>query len=160
MPATPWLVLDGRNNYAFASTLSTGSAPSAMAVNPLTDLLYVANSGSNDVTVVNGASNATTLFGVDGSFSVNVNPLTNKGYIATTPGNNLLVIDGATNVLTSVPVGQQPIATLVNARGNKIYTLNFSSGCITAIDGMTLELAKEMTTSARAALEQAAKPAD
>ncbi|MGO4883373.1 MAG: YncE family protein [Bryobacteraceae bacterium] len=131
-------VLDGGNNYAFATTLSTGGSPSAIAVNPLTDLVYVANSGTNNVTVVSGASNVTTLFNNAQSFAVDVNPLTNKGYIANTAGNTLLVIDGETNAVTSVPVGQGPDGTLVNARSNKIYTLNSISGSITAVDGVTL----------------------
>src|SRR5215469_13345574 len=42
------------------TTLSVGSGPDALAVNPVTNKVYVASKGSNTVTVVDGASNATT----------------------------------------------------------------------------------------------------
>ncbi len=133
-------VLDGGNNYALGTTLGTGSGPSAIAVNPLTDLIYLANGSSNNVTVVSGASNVPTLFSgaPAGSFSADANPLTNKGYIGLSDPNSLLVIDGATNTYTTVPTGKSPLGTLVNARSNKIYTLNVGSAGITVVDGVTL----------------------
>ena len=42
------------------TTVPAGSTPYAVATNPVTNKVYVANSGSNNVTVIDGATNATT----------------------------------------------------------------------------------------------------
>ena len=40
--------------------VTVGTRPFGVAVNPLTNKIYVANGGSNNVTVIDGANNATT----------------------------------------------------------------------------------------------------
>jgi YVTN family beta-propeller protein len=48
-------------------------------VNPVTNKVYVANSGSNSVTVIDGATNDTlTVDAGDGPYAVAVNTVTNK----------------------------------------------------------------------------------
>ncbi len=41
------------------SLVATGSQPFAVAVNPVTNKIYVANRGQNTVTVIDGATNTT-----------------------------------------------------------------------------------------------------
>ena len=54
-----------------------------MAVNPVTNKIYVANYGSDNVTVIDGATNATTTVTAWTTPSaVAVNPVTNKIYVA------------------------------------------------------------------------------
>src|SRR5258708_38433342 len=42
------------------ATVMTGSIPAAVAVNPVTNKIYVANLSSDTVTVIDGATNSTT----------------------------------------------------------------------------------------------------
>ena len=42
------------------ATITAGTAPYTVAVNPITNKIYVANQTSDDVTVIDGATNATT----------------------------------------------------------------------------------------------------
>jgi YVTN family beta-propeller protein len=42
------------------ATITAGALPSAVAVNPVTNKTYVANQDSNNVTVIDGATNNTT----------------------------------------------------------------------------------------------------
>ena len=42
------------------TTIGAGTAPVAVAVNPVTNKIYVANQGSNTVTVIDGATNTAT----------------------------------------------------------------------------------------------------
>ena len=80
-----------------------------MAVNPVTNKIYVANYGSNNVTVIDGATNATsTVAAGDHPIAVAVNPVTNKIYVANYGSNNVTVIDGATNATTTVAAGNNP----------------------------------------------------
>jgi YVTN family beta-propeller protein len=66
----------------------------ALAVNPVTNKIYVAN-GSGNVTVIDGATNATDTVPT-GNFprAVAVNPVTNKIYIGNEGTDNVTVIDG------------------------------------------------------------------
>ena len=65
------------------ATLAAGTTPWAIAVNPVTNTIYVVNSNSNNVTVIDGATNATATV-TAGSFpdAIAVNPVTNMIYVA------------------------------------------------------------------------------
>ena len=92
--------LSGRPAVAqmVTTTVSVGTSPGAMAVNPVTNKIYVANYGSGTVTVIDGATNTTTTVTVgDRPTAVAVNPVTNKIYVANNGSDNVTVIDGATN---------------------------------------------------------------
>ena len=43
-----------------AATVAVGTTPIAIAVNPVTNKIYVANQNSSSVTVIDGATNTTT----------------------------------------------------------------------------------------------------
>ena len=81
-----------------------------MAVNPVTNKIYVANVGSNNVTVIDGATNTTTTVAAGSDpIAVAVNPVTNKIYVANRSSNNVTVIDGATNARPPWPRGPSPM---------------------------------------------------
>ena len=67
------------------TTVIAGAGPDAIAVNPVTDKIYVANNDSSTVTVINGATNATaTVTGAPYPRALSVNPVTDKIYVADT----------------------------------------------------------------------------
>jgi YVTN family beta-propeller protein len=119
------------------TTVSAGGFPLAVAVNPVTNKIYVANGDSNTMTVIDGASNSTTTVNAGTRpISVAVNPVTNKIYVANFNSANVTVIDGATNSTTTVNTGATPDSVAVNLVTNKIYVANYS-GTVTVIDGAT-----------------------
>ena len=65
----------------------------------------MANDGSDNVTVIDGATNATTTVAAGSPRAVAVNPVTNKIYVANQNSNNVTVIDGATNATATVAAG-------------------------------------------------------
>jgi DNA-binding beta-propeller fold protein YncE len=120
--------------------------PVFAAVNPVTNKLYVANYLSNNITIVDGATNTMTTIGDSNTVvpvALAVNSTTNKIYVVT--GDHVTVIDGATNAMTSVidPNAVNPNAVVVNEATNKIYVANLGDdgqgnnnyGNITVIDG-------------------------
>jgi YVTN family beta-propeller protein len=120
------------------TTINTGTNPQAVAVNPVTNKIYVANYYSDNVTVIDGATNGTiTVSAGDGPNAVVVNPVTNKIYTVNATSNNITVIDGATNNTTTVSAGDGPYAVAVNPVTNKIYVANYGSSNVTVIDGAT-----------------------
>jgi YVTN family beta-propeller protein len=128
------------------ATVPVGTSPRAVAVNPQTNKIYVANSFSNNVTVIDGATNSTITVTTGGvPVAVAVNSATNKIYVADR-GNflkggkgNVTVIDGATNSTTTVidANANGPFALAVNPATNKIYIANNFSDNVTLLDGAT-----------------------
>ena len=105
-------------------------------MNPVTNKIYVANQGTNDVTVIDGASNATTTVAAGGApFTLAVNSVANEIYVANLGSNTVTVISGATNATLTLAAGNVPVAVGVNAVTNKAYVANVFSDDITVIDG-------------------------
>jgi YVTN family beta-propeller protein len=117
-----------------------GSMSLAMAINSVTNKIYVANyTASGQVTVVDGATNATSVIPV-GSYpeGIAVNTVTNQIYVTNSGSDSLTIIDGSTQATTTVSVGVFPTQVVVDSKRNKIYVLNQSLfGTITVIDGAT-----------------------
>ena len=119
-----------------------GMGGRAVGVNPVTNKIYIANQSSDNVTVIDDASNtSTTVQDKDPTtpakapYAVAVNVVTNKVYIANHGSNTVTVIDGVTNATTSIPVGSAPWAIAVNPVTNKVYVANNGSSNVTVIDG-------------------------
>jgi YVTN family beta-propeller protein len=117
------------------TTVTAGEGPYAVAVNPVTNKVYVANRGSDNVTVVDGATNDTQAVDVDNApIAVAVKPVTNKVYVANRGSNNVTVIDGATNDTLTVAAGTEPLAVAANPVTNKVYVANLGSDNVTVLD--------------------------
>jgi YVTN family beta-propeller protein len=136
-------VIDGATNNTV--TIPVGNGPDSVAVNPLTNTIYIANNSpfsfSGSVSVIDGNTNTVTATISTGCSlaEVAVNPVTNQIYVVGYwAGCNLLtVIDGATNTLTSLPAGSEPARVAVNQTTNKIYVPNMGDNTVTVIDGAT-----------------------
>lgn len=108
--AVIWLVLAiaAATPCAFAQnvtgTVTVGSSPVVAAANPVTSAIYVVNSASGNVSVINAATNtvtATVNTGTD-PVAIAVNPVTNTIYVANNGSNNVTVINGADNTTSTV----------------------------------------------------------
>jgi YVTN family beta-propeller protein len=118
--------------------VATGDCPFAVAVNPVTNKIYVANFYGDNVTVIDGATNETqTVAAGTNPRAVAVNPVTNKIYVANYGSDSVTVIDGATNATQTVAAGTNPRAVVVNPVTNRIYVANEASSSVTVIDGAT-----------------------
>jgi YVTN family beta-propeller protein len=88
------------------ASVPVGTLPLAVAANPITNKIYVANFSSDNVTVIDGATNTATTVNASGNepVALAVNPLTNKIYVVNAASSTVTVIDGATNATTSIVV--------------------------------------------------------
>ncbi len=97
---------------------------------------YIPNSGSNDVSVIDIATNtvvATVPVGTNPQ-GVAVNPAGTRVYVANFGSNNVSVINTATNtVVATVLVGTNPWGVAINPAGTRVYVTNQSS-TISVID--------------------------
>ena len=124
------------------ATVPVGGTPARLAVNPATNKIYVPNYRSNNVTVIDGATNSTITVtdpNASAPFALAINQVTNKIYVPNSGSNNVTVIDGATNSATTItdPNARVPVDVAVNQVTNKIYVVNGGSVNVTVIDGDT-----------------------
>src|SRR5260370_19451842 len=123
------------------------TAPTAMAINPVTNRIYVTNSGDSAVNVIDGSNNTPTTFAVGTNPSaLAVNPVSNKIYAVNSGSGNVSVIDGVTNTVTPVNVGTNPGAVAVNPVSNKTYVSNNVSANVTELTEQQV-LPSPLTTS-------------
>ena len=131
---------------SITATIPVGSASKAVAINKVTNRIYVADFlGATGVTVIDGTTHSTTT--VPAGFrplAMAVNEVTNKIYVVNEGGivfakGSITVIDGVTNASTTVvdPHAVGPRSLAVNPSTNKIYVANLFSGNVTVIDGAT-----------------------
>src|SRR5690349_9552848 len=121
----------------FHGTVSVGSYPEAITVNPFTDRIYTIDEPANEVTEIDGVTNAAIKIplgandqkSLDGALAVN--PFTNKIYAVDGVNNHLAVIDGATRAVKLVSTGNTAYAVAVNPYTNRIYVANYGDGTVT-----------------------------
>ena len=116
------------------STYTTCHQPNSIAVNSVTDLVWVTCNDGN-ITQINFGQGSVNTFGLSAvPVAVAVNPATNQAYAATTTGD-IDIIDGATLNITTVNNGNLPSNRIaVNAASGKVYVLNSASTSVTVLD--------------------------
>jgi YVTN family beta-propeller protein len=137
------VVIDGRTDTV-TTTIPGGKNPFAIALNPVTNRIYVANDGNGSnatVTVIDGSTDtlaAGSPIGLGNTpNALAVNPVTNKIYV--TNGSNLSVIDGVSNTIrttTALP-SNNLTAIAVNPVTNFIYITTQNIGIVMAVNGTT-----------------------
>jgi YVTN family beta-propeller protein len=151
-------VIDGATNSTTTVTDANAFAPGGgadsrgfgVAVNSVTDKIYVVNQRSNNVTLIDGATNSTATITDPNAFSplaVTVDSVTNRIYVAnagcsitaigcSNPGS-VTIINGATNSTVTIidPKANAPEAVAVDATTDQIYAANSASGNLSVIDG-------------------------
>jgi YVTN family beta-propeller protein len=129
-------VIDTATNTVIGNPIIVGQGPYGAAVTPDGTTVYVGNSGTTTVSVINTANDtvtATISVGAD-PISVAVTPDGSKVYVANFGSNNVSVIATTTNlVLATVPVGTQPVGVAVTPDGTMVYVANSSDGTVSVI---------------------------
>jgi uncharacterized protein (TIGR03437 family) len=133
--------LPSAHAQSLTATIKVGTGPGGVAVNSMTNKIYVANPGINSATIIDGASNSAVTIPIAGSnepAGFAINSTTNKIYVANGNDNAVSIIDGATNSTTYVIIaGAFPLSVAVNSTTNKIYVSDGFSDNVTIIDGAT-----------------------
>ena len=161
-------VIDGSSNEIIRS-IKVGNQPNNIAVNPITNTIYVSSSGdcngsnssnqtSSTICVIDYSTNSTGMIDDNENSSFRyilldsiivdkpvrelaVNPLTNTLYVSTYSSDTISVIDGSSNeIVRSIKVGNQPNNIAVNPLTNTLYVSTYSSDIISVIDGSSNEI--------------------
>ena len=137
-------VINGSNNAVIA-TIPVGMQPEGIAVNPSLGVAYVADSGSDAVSVLDTTANTVMVTGFPvGSApqSVAVGPSPTYTVFVTDYGSNTVSVvgvdvHGLPYGLTNVVVGSNPWGIAVNQLTNRVYVTNSGSGTVSVLNGST-----------------------
>jgi YVTN family beta-propeller protein len=127
-----------------APSVGVGQAPRAVAVDPSTNMIYVANYDDNNVSVIDGATNAVIGSPIHvgiAPYSIAVDSTTHKIYVSNSGDNSISVINGAASppavVATIASTGGMGVA--VNSVTHTIFGVNPTgyryNGTVSIIDG-------------------------
>jgi len=131
----PYLIRFLRRFMNLMLLLSVGLGSFAQA-----DMAYIANSGSNNVSVIDSSTNSVVALIPVGNkpYGVAVNPSGTRVYVSNSGGNSVSVIDTSTNtVVATVAVGSSPKGVAINPAGTRVYVANFNSNSVSVIDTST-----------------------
>jgi len=112
---------------------------------------YIPNGGSNNVSVIDTASNTvvSTIAVGSGPIGVAVNATGTRVYVSNLVSNSVSVIDTATNAASAtVPVGASPGGIAVNPAGTRVYVANLDAGSVSVIDTGTNAVTATVTVGA------------
>jgi YVTN family beta-propeller protein len=117
-------------------TVSVGFDPFGVAYDNRSGDVFVANSGSSNVSVLYG--NATTPIATvavgAGPTGIAYDPNDNDVYVADNGSLQVSVISAATlTVVATIPVGFQPYGVAVDPLSGRVFVANFGSGNLTVI---------------------------
>jgi YVTN family beta-propeller protein len=120
--------------------LLSGQGPNAMAINPVTNMTYVANFYGSTIGVFYGSSYSqginTSPTGMQ-PIAVAVNPVTNMTYVANYGSNNVTFIPSSNVPVYHPSQGANPRAIAVDPERNYVFVANFGSDNVTIMNGAT-----------------------
>src|SRR5581483_10492884 len=134
-------VVDTATDTVVATIASGGaSTPADVAITPDGAHAYVPNFNSNNVSVIDTATNtiSSLIPGFSGPGSVSITPDGTHAYVANENSNTVSVIDTATNTVTAtIPVGSTPTDVLVDPAGGTAYVANGGGNSVSVINTAT-----------------------
>ena len=135
------------------SKIPTGYHPSGIAIGIAKDnktkMVYVANTDSNSVTVIDGTTNMVKKIIPVGSkpTDLDINNNTRKLYVTNSLSNTISIIDTNTEKVVNLinSTGKNLIGLSVDKNKNLIYVANGDSNSVTVINGTTQEVIGNIT---------------
>lgn len=135
-------VIQESNWNGTPQTVSIGEDATAVAVNPVTNTIYVADAVDNYVTVINGATLATGSVATQSTPSaLAINSQTDTVYVLNSGSNSVTVIDGLTNAVSATitlpSTSYYPCAVALNQQTNMVYVADCGTAMVVVINGAT-----------------------
>jgi DNA-binding beta-propeller fold protein YncE len=141
-------VIDGNTDTNITPTPLAMGSHGAMAVNPLTNTIYVVRQtglGTDEVSFLDGNANTWYTIATESfqPIAVAVNPITDTLYVAHYGTGDVRIMSAANDgnahpVTTSIGVWSHPMGIAVNPVTNKVYVVTEDSrGPLAIIDGAT-----------------------
>jgi YVTN family beta-propeller protein len=121
--------------HAYQMSIPVGGSPVQIKASPTGDRMYVANNGSNSVSVISTALNQKIADIAVGDGPQGLAAIGTRVYVANTTSSTVSVIDkDQLAVVATIGVGNAPGQIAANPSTNTIYVTNRGSGTVSVID--------------------------
>lgn len=140
------------NPTIISGNISVGTQPVGIVYNPNNNFIYVANSGSNNISVIDSSTDSlySTISVGTTPVEMAINSLNNAIYVVNQGSNNVYIIDCNTNSVIGSPIsialGGNGIAYCTS--NNKMYICNVPSGNIQVLDCSSNTIINTISTGA------------
>ncbi|MGD0718732.1 MAG: YncE family protein, partial [Thermoplasmata archaeon] len=134
------IVMGGPLASTVIGSIGVGAAPFGVAYDGATGTIYVANSGSGNVSVISDSTNKVVATIAIGGTPTGIayDPANGEIYVANGASNDVAVISAATNDLVgTVPVGIAPVGVVNGSVNGDIYVANSGSNTVSVISQFT-----------------------
>ena len=128
------------DDLSVTNIFTFGKVPAGVAVDPTRNMIYVTNSKSNTVSVIDGSiyTVVDSIEVEDVPVGVSVNPDTNMIYVVNSYGGTLSAINGSSYTVSDIPdIRTLAYGLAVNPKTNTIYAIDPYKSEIDVIDGST-----------------------
>jgi YVTN family beta-propeller protein len=130
-------------NYNSIATIPVGNNPTGIAANSQKNEVYVVNTGSNSLTVIDAEQNkVVAIIGLERTpYFVDVSSDGNRAYVANSNSNSVSVIDlGNRRVLRNISVGQSPGLARVSRDGKIVVVAERLGNSVSVIDAERMQV--------------------
>ncbi len=130
------MTVNGSFGQTITAAYTVGTDPFAVAIDTATNEVYVTNTGSDNVSVLNDSTGAPVAsIGVGSAPSgIAYDPSTGLLFVANNGSNNVSVINGSRHaVIASLPVGTNPIGVAVDPVTQRAFVANSGSDNLTVL---------------------------
>ncbi len=138
------------------ATVDVGDYPQSLEFNPSNKNIYVGNSNSDDVSVIDSSTNAVvaTVDVGDLPADIEFNPSNKNIYVGNYRSHDVSVIDSSTNaVVATVDVGSQPRYNEFNPSNNNVYVGNIGSNDVSVISSTTVPVQPPTATTITSSID-------
>jgi YVTN family beta-propeller protein len=129
-------VMDSRSEMT--RTVKVGANPISLAIDRAANKIYVANTGSGNISVIDGDSDAVvkTIPGEAHPYAIAVNEVTGTVYVTNTYSNAVTVIDVHTDTAHPLNVGGAD-GIAIDSRTDTIFLTHYEDPDLRLVDGAT-----------------------
>jgi YVTN family beta-propeller protein len=117
------------------SSIAVGHAPNCIVVDASANRIYVANAGSGDVSVIDGATDRVikSLPTDKRPYAIGLDATLHRAYVTNTFSNKITVIDSATNSAQQLPVGSKDYVE-TDPRRRRAFFISYEDPALTMLD--------------------------
>jgi len=133
-------MFDTQTNNIIGASITVGNLPQGVTIAPDGKYAYIANEGTNAISVLDVATRNVvgTISVGSGPSAVAVSADGKFAYATNSNSNTISVIQTATNqvVGSAIPVGAEPLGIAASPDGKFLYTSNFGSNTYVSYNGL------------------------
>jgi YVTN family beta-propeller protein len=117
------------------SSIAVGHAPNCIVVDAAVNRIYVANAGSGNVSVIDGATDhvVKTLPGEEHPYAIGFDAALHRTYVTNTYSNKITMIDTATDSVQPLPVGSKDYVE-TDPRRRRAFFISYEDPALTMLD--------------------------